>query len=302
MDEVKEVPYELIRTNPEPETAPAVFQPYGGMVTPELLQKAELAVEGVKKIKAIAFRVTNERDWIRMGGNAYLTESGCKKVGMLFGVSYRDAKVMCEDRMEGGSPTRQYTAKVKVLFNGREIEEMGTCDSNYDLYRYCGKDAEGNRIVRPFEERDFTSMQKHALTNAMNRALKAILGLNGITWDEVQAAIGERAGKAANVGFDKGGTAAPKPANTVSTAESGDQRKKLWKMLLELANADQQQAAAILVEQTSFKGKDGNTVKGFSDPFNEKISDKWIFGAYGKIKKMWEASGFNGPPEPGSDG
>jgi hypothetical protein len=300
--EPKEVTYELLKTEPTTAVAtPEQFPLYGGMLTPELLQKAEMAVEGVKKIKAIAFKVTNHKDWLRMGGNAYLTESGCKKVGMLFGVSYRDAKVATEDRMEGANPVRQYTAKVRVFFNGREVEEIGTCDSNYDLYRWAGKDDQGNKIECPFSERDFTSMQKHALTNAMNRALKSILGLNGITWEEVQAALGQQAGKTTNVGFDKGGTAAPKQAQTV---EGTDTRKQLWGMLLDLADGDEGTASAGCKKYSAFEGKDKDgkaVMKSFDNPMDTRISEKWIGSTYGKVKKIWCEKGFDKIPPPPED-
>jgi hypothetical protein len=74
-------------------------------------------------------------------------------------------------------------------------------------------------------------------------------------------------------------------------------------MALEMASDDPVQAGKFLEENTGFVStKDGKAVKGFQDPNNPKISDRWIQSSYGKVKELWSKE-FGGPQEePGANG
>ncbi len=63
------------------------------LITDEHFERAERSLENVLKIKRLAFRVTNKNDWNDVGGRPYLNESGCMKVGALFGVSLTGTEV-----------------------------------------------------------------------------------------------------------------------------------------------------------------------------------------------------------------
>jgi hypothetical protein len=266
------------------------------MLTPGFLQKAEAAVEIVKKAKQIALKVTNQRDWIQFGNTAYLTESGCKKIASLFGTSFKDLHVEKEEIHNGNGPVRTYTALVTCLWRGREVTEMGECDSEYDFYKMR------RGSVIPFEERDFVSMKKHACTNAMDRALKNILGLGGVLWEEVIQALGGAAQQVAHVQFK--GTPPPDAQGSNSPAPIGpqdpptDHRKRIWDMLLDLSKGDSEMAFKGYRKYGSFEA-DGKTKYPPDDL--KKLSDKWAARLYGTIKKVWLEKGFDKPsPQTGS--
>jgi hypothetical protein len=288
-EEVKDAEFELtVKEEPKP---PSVYS-QDSMLTPRMIQEAEVAVEMVRKARQLALRVTSFPDWVRFGDVAYLRESGCKKVGALFGASFVDMKVVSDDR-QNPFPVRTYTATVTAKFRGRDVIEIGTCDSEYDLYK---KGKGGVEI--PFDERDFTSMKKHAITNALNRATKGMFGLTGIPWSDVVAALGgqQQAGQVSQVTF-KGES----KAQTVAGTEAKDLRAELLRMALDMASDDPVEAGRFLEEKTAFTGKDGTRMKGFSDPKSTKVSDAWIRSAYGNVKKLWLPE-FGGPRDPGQEG
>jgi hypothetical protein len=228
-----------VATQPQ-ENLPAIPLVGLGMLTPELVNKAEEMVQYVCKIKSIALKVTNRSDWIRFGDKGYLTESGCSKIASLFGVSMEfprkvDRKI--EDR--SGKAVIVFTAYCKATFNGRVVEAVGICDSEKSFYK--GKDD-----PKPLEERDFNSMMKHAATNASNRALKAIIGFGGITWDEVEASLGHsQAGQITQVSFKRGDK-----ATQAQTVDATSTKAEMKRMLLDMAQGDVETAKTILRDLT----------------------------------------------------
>ncbi|GAH14703.1 unnamed protein product, partial [marine sediment metagenome] len=63
-----------------------------GIGADNLIQMAEFAekrVGAINRIKRVALKVTNVRDWTNQNGNPYLQVSGSEKVARLFGISWR---------------------------------------------------------------------------------------------------------------------------------------------------------------------------------------------------------------------
>lgn len=52
-----------------------------------LAEKAEKYIEAMNRIMDAALKITNELDWVLIGGTPYLQESGATKVARLFGIS-----------------------------------------------------------------------------------------------------------------------------------------------------------------------------------------------------------------------
>lgn len=211
-----------------------------GMLTPEMVAKAEAAVELVNKVKAICLRVTRYTDWKKLGDKAYLQASGVDKVAAQWGVSFSFDKEGVQRREEdrGGTKVVVFSVRCSAHFNGRTVEAVGVCDSEKQFY--VGRDN-----PKPFEERDFSSMEKHAATNAKNRALKAILGFDGIPWEEVEQILGAAAQKIQSVSY--GGKAEYAQPQTAGDGKAKDEMKK---MLMEMANGDIDAAKQILRELT----------------------------------------------------
>ena len=54
-----------------------------------LAEQADKKIQAVKKIMSAALMITNENDWVLIGGTPYLQETGASKVATLFGISWR---------------------------------------------------------------------------------------------------------------------------------------------------------------------------------------------------------------------
>lgn len=75
----------------------------GGDHLIEIAEHAEKRIEAVKKIKIMALRLTNSRDWTDQGGKPYLQVSGSEKVARLFGISWRFLGEIQRKDEEGGT-------------------------------------------------------------------------------------------------------------------------------------------------------------------------------------------------------
>ena len=174
------------------------------------------------QIRQVALRATDGADWIDVGGKPYLNATGALKVAAAFGVSLVGLQVTGQRDEHQGHAVVRFTAKVTARFLGREVEMEGAASSDDPFFgRRGGK-------LLPLSEVNLSSVRKKATTNAQARAVKAILGLVGITWAEVTAA-GVRIKGVAAVTFarpvaaalaamDRPQQARPVPARAVSPA------------------------------------------------------------------------------------
>lgn len=262
------------------------------LLTQEQIDRAEKAVEQVKRVKNIALSVTSEFDWRDMGGRPYLEASGVFKVARLFGISFVDVGVNDKTSQIDGRTIITYTAHVTAAFNGGTIEEIGIATSDDDFF----SKKKGVRL--PLSEIDLASVQKKALTNAQSRALKKILGLGGLSWDDIKAAKVDR-GKVGAVDYDKG-----KPAGSATEGGRGSMASsakiRLRNMLADLAAWNDTNETDLLRYYTEFKGKDGNPTSASSI---DRMSDKWAAATLPKVERDWNAAqGQGAQREPGEEG
>lgn len=189
-----------------------------------LAETAEKRIEAVNKIKKLALRVTNSRDWVDQSGKPYLQASGSEKVARLFGISWRLDEPVYESE-EGGHYS--YTYKGHFTLSGTTIEAIGsrsTKDKFFTKYDYVN----GKKVALPMTEIDRGDIKKAAYTNCIGRGISGLLGLKNLTWEELtESGISKDA--AGRVEYKKDGKAteeiSSEEAVTV-TAVVTDVRKK----------------------------------------------------------------------------
>lgn len=230
-----------------------------GRLTEETVELARSRVSIMSKLKVVAIGATNEGDWVDQGGKPYLTEAGCQKFAGIYGLSFRDIKIDKEEYTDEIGHVINYHCRLKAHFQeGTGAHRVLECDGSSTT-----KDPFFNRSGErlPLSEVKIVNVRKKAITNAMGRATKKILGLS-FTWDEVNTGLesaGKDAGKVASVSYGKGtkgGTG--KKAESKSVAEK---RLRLGELLMEMSGGDPDVAADLLEKFTGFEGKDG-PVKG----------------------------------------
>ena len=240
-----------------------------GIGADNLIQMAELAekrVEAINRIKRAALRVTNARDWTNQNGNPYLQVSGGEKVARLFGISWRIDEPQLTTYEDGHF---SFTYKGYFTFGLATIEFEGSRSSRDPFFSKAhGKDI-------PPSEIDRNDIKKAALTNTIGNGVTRILGIRNLSWDDLK-----------DSGIDISKIIKIEYAKTEMTEEVKDLRKKIGKMLMEMAGNNKNRASELLMRYTSFVSKDGKEVKGKSSLTG--LSEKAIPVTYGKIEEAYE--------------
>lgn len=134
-----------------------------------LAEKAEKYIEAMNRIMDAALKITNELDWVLIGGNPYLQESGATKVARLFGISIQLI----------GNPTvevdnegyKTYTYKARFMLKDQFIECEGSRNAKEIFFASNGKD---KPLKKPDEIED-RDVKMAAYTNCLNNGIKRLI-------------------------------------------------------------------------------------------------------------------------------
>lgn len=170
-----------------------------------MAEQAERRIEAINRIMSASLKITNEKDWVLIGGTPYLQESGATKVARLFGIGWSIENPILETESDGHFT---YTYKGKFYMGGTSIEATGSRSSKDDFF--VGKT--NPKAPQDIDKRD---VKMSAYTNCINNGIKRILpGLRNLTVEDM-AKAGLDCGKMAGYGFK--GTS--KNANKVVTGD-----------------------------------------------------------------------------------
>jgi hypothetical protein len=126
-------------------------------------QQAERRIDAVIKIKQMALKVTNAKDWTDQGGNPYLLVSGSEKIANLFNISWRIDEPICETE-DDGHFTFTYTGT--FIIPGRSIGVSGSRSSKDPFFKkYDWKD--GVKTEKPISAIDRRDVKMAAMTNLL---------------------------------------------------------------------------------------------------------------------------------------
>lgn len=133
-------------------------------------ERAEKMVNALNKMMIAAIKITTHLDWVIIGGNPYLQESGATKVARLFGISWRILET--EKEMDEGYPSYTYRMEFRM---GRHTIECEGSRSGRDEF-FSGKDHQKSP-----DAIDALDVKKSAYTNCLNNGIKRMLpGLRNI--------------------------------------------------------------------------------------------------------------------------
>ena len=261
--------------------------PERGISIEKELAAIEKNVEFYNKVKIIALKLTKPSDWVDLGGNPYLMDRGTENIAVAFGVDISDVRLSMEWAEDAKGRYYSFIAAGKAYSKklGRYVEDIGVCSQRDKFFGKIGDK------FKEIEEVDMSNVRRKAVMNLYNRLIKRVIGLMGVTFDDlVQAGIKkEQLGK---VEYKSGAQ------KTDLSPEGKDARAKLSNMLLMMANNDKAQAAKLL-EKYSF-WTDAEKKEHKANDIN-KMSERWINSTYGKAKADYEKTA-GGPREPGQDG
>lgn len=178
----------------------------------QVAEQAERRIDAVIKIKKVALKVTNARDWTDQNGNPYLQASGSEKVANLFNISWRIDEPSCEEDLEG-----HYTYSYKGYFSlgSRTVEAEGSRSSRdkfFIQYLYVEKDGKKERTEIPLSDRsNKRDVKMAALTNLLGNGITRILGIRNLTWEDLREFAGITKEQVTSIQYKKHGELIQKP-------------------------------------------------------------------------------------------
>ena len=254
-----------------------------------LAETAEERVQLMDRIIRASLAVCRPQDWVDLGGRPYPTEAGAERMARLWGIHIR--VVEGPERIDRGD---HYIYRTKVHARsdllGRSTEVVGMRSSRDPFFcvRYITQpDGTRRREILPMEAVDERAVAVASQTNAKVRAIGELLGLRGLSWEDLEryGFTPERA--AGRVVFEKTTTPAapsqetPKPS-AASSEEEERLRQEIREWLLQKSGGDEAAAAELLRELTTFKGKRGR-VPGVTSL--DDLHGKRLRVVYDRMKK-----------------
>lgn len=269
----------------EREQAVAPVSPEFGVFTLEEARERLKLMAGLKKL-AISYTTADE--WKRFGDKPYLEATGAMKFAQVFNISFSGAVIQPFAYTDDRGPVTEFYASVTAHFGDRTCQGEGvssTADEFFNGREVDPNDPEKKRTRRlPMSEIDRPSVRKKAYTQACADATRKILGLS-FTWDEVNAALGQRAETVGSVQFG-GKSEFKKAEQSAGKGAMSPDKQELLSIVMEAGHHSQEKAQNILYELTHFKGKDGSE-QGSRSVLS--MSDAWVGRVLPKARKMIEA-------------
>ncbi len=199
----------------------------------QVADQAERRVDAVMKIKRVALKVTNARDWTDQQGNPYLQVSGSEKIANLFNISWRiDEPIVDEE--SGGHYT--YSYKGYFSLGSRSIEAEGSRSSRDGFFtQYHYEEKEGKTEKKEVSISDRTNkrdVKMAALTNLFGNGITRILGIRNLTWEDLKEFAGITKEQVTAIQYKKGGE--KQPIREPKEKKNGDQKPKDTETLITL--------------------------------------------------------------------
>lgn len=158
--------------------------------------QAEKWIELKNRIRQASLKMTLPDHWVDQNGRPYLEIGGAERIADGWGISITNSETSDQKWLEDSKGVKYYEirAKVTAKFRGREYTQEGSATSKD---KFFGR-AQGR--LKDECEVNISDIRKKALTNAMNRTIKSIVGLSAVTWDELEK-VGIRRGTTKSVAY-----------------------------------------------------------------------------------------------------
>lgn len=263
------------------------------------VRRAKERIAAFVLIKQYALQTTNANDWAKIGDAPYLEDTGAEKIAGLFAPEIGKPEIRKETFPDGHY---MYTCDGVASWGGKTIPVMGTrsthdkffIEYDYELDEKGDrkKDDKGRFIKIELSTEELLlrisagNVRKSALTNYRCNAIKDVLGLEGITWEELETFAGIKKEDVGGYDFKQ----------QEMGDEEKDQVKETERMLIEMHG----DYSSVLEEMTTFQGNKGQV------PGKRKVSalsEKQIPHVYRKVKEAYsnwqKAKGKQASTQPG---
>lgn len=229
------------------------------------VREAETRLEIIQRVMQVALKATYTQDWIDMNGKPYLAATGAERLASLFGVTVTDMdSKRYEDKDERGT-YYYFVVTGTAHFRGTSISVMGTCSARDPFFstRYENE----QRLLLPAEAVDQPNIVKAAYSNMIANAVTRVLGIRGLTWQQLEQ-LGFDRKSAASVRFQDRKGAKPTTETPgaksapVAVTPAGESWITKLEALLDSIDASTDKPT-VLLSITSFDKKDGGRFPGY---------------------------------------
>jgi hypothetical protein len=235
------------------------------------IEQANKRVDFFKQIKTVSLKMTNDIDWVNESGKPYLQASGAEKLKPIWGIYVKN--VLIRPIPVEGKPYPMYECKgvVGSKVTGEESEFIGGRNANDKFF--TGKDGTN--------EVDLMDIMKAAYANFEARAVKQLLGMGNLTWDDLKQG-GIDKSNTQTVTYTKGSQG----GQVQGDEKTEKKREEIRNMTLDMANGDVEVAKNLLIEFSSWTDKDGKPVKGKDNV--KYLTPKQVPMIHKKIKTAYD--------------
>jgi hypothetical protein len=236
-----------------------------------VVSKLEASIESYKRLKVIALKLTDESDWVSVNGRPYLTETGCHKVAPAFGVHITKPDLMSETHEDKKGRYLTYIASGQAYSRVLNIwvSDIGVCSQRDQFFAKTTDKATGKKVWKEIDDVDLTDIIKKAVSNLNGRLIRKLLGMVGLSWDDLTAA-GLDVSKITRIEYKtksdqtettNGQSPQPEKPKTEPRKYNDDEvaalKDELSTMLSEMSSGDKATAEQLLKTFSSYKDKDG---------------------------------------------
>lgn len=267
-----------------------------------LEKKAALATRMRAAVEKILVSQTYAADWTKHRGPEQtfvcLGSAGAERVGMHFGVKFRDVSCVKESFQDNEGKGYRYVYSGYATLENRRVFVLGSYSTRDKFLGYK------NDAWRPLEDINEGSIRNAAFHVFCGNGVKELLGLRKIPEEEFERIMGQLGRSTASTSTvqrgqgTQGGSQASGDDHAhqkelaeicIAIANTGsdvDQNEEGSWYLRPLAEGDDRApikvAEEVCIKLSSFEGKDG-TVKGKGA---KKLTGKWLNATLGKARTL----------------
>ena len=191
------------------------------------------------KTTRIALQKLNRREIVDFSGSPYISSAGCEKVSRYFGVSWKLQRPEKEEFEDEDGKYYVFTVEGEFGFgkDRREpINAFGRCSTRDKFFAKVSEwttdpdtgEKHKKSVLRPQSDVDICNVMGKAQSNAIHTGVTMLLGLRGLTWEDIEKLVPGLRESVSKVEFDEGGDRSGRTGKRKgSTGKSTDAQRKM---------------------------------------------------------------------------
>lgn len=244
------------------------------------IKEAEDRIAYTKRCLELSVRLTTVNDWVLFNDVPYLEFDGAARIASFIGISWNEIEITQETKTDENGTYIIFWGKGTFWlskFPDHKIEIMGGTSTRDKFFGRV------NGELKPLQDVDLVNVKKKALVNTLNNGIKSILGLKGLTKEQLKDA-GIDLTQTSNVSFKQG-----KQGGTSQSKAKAELANNIKCACLYLAEGDKEKAKDFYHNAPGYADfTDKKTGDKIIAKNPEQLSERHAQIVWGKIKKEFE--------------